>query len=130
MKILLLSDERLRVQGGAGPLSVEAESAEMTYSPALMVASGLAVCTYSVVHSWATHAKLPADDLAVEVGFQYVEKPHRIGAMEVALDWPSLPEARHESAKRAAALCPIHHTLHTPPELTTVIVGATAAVTA
>ena len=128
MKILLLSDDRLRVQGGVGPLSVEADSAEMTYSPGHMLASSLGVCTYSILQSWATNASIPAEDLAIEVGFEYVEKPHRIGRMEVLLDWPSLPEARREAAKRAAALCPIHHTLHAPPELTTVVAGAPAAV--
>ncbi len=127
MKILLLSEDRLRVQGGAGPLSVEADSAEMTYSPGHMVASGLAVCTYSVLQSWATNAGIPADDLAVEVGFGYVEKPHRIGTMEVALDWPSLPAERREAAKRAAGVCPIHRTLHSPPEVTTVVAGAAPA---
>ncbi len=121
MKILLLSDERLRVQGGVGPLSVEADSAEMTYSPGHMLASSLAVCTYSVLHSWATNADLPADDLAVEVGYAYVEKPHRIGTMEVSLVWPSLPAERREAAKRAASLCTIHRTLHAPPEITTVV---------
>jgi uncharacterized OsmC-like protein len=123
LKILLLSDDRLRVQGGAGPLSVEADSAEMTYSPGHMLASSLAVCTYSVLHSWATNADLPADDLAVEVGYGYVEKPHRIGTMEVSLVWPSLPEERREAARRAAGLCTIHRTLHAPPQITTVVAG-------
>ncbi|HEY0152145.1 MAG TPA: OsmC family protein [Longimicrobium sp.] len=127
MKILLLTEDRLRVQGGAGPLSVEADSAEMTYSPGHMLASSLAVCTYSILQSWATNADIPAADLAVEVGFEYVEKPHRIGKMEVALDWPSLPTERREAARRAAGLCPIHRTLHAPPEVTTLVPGAAQA---
>lgn len=121
---MLLSEDRLRVQGGAGPLSVEADSAEMTYSPGHMLASSLAVCTYSILQSWATNADIPAADLAVEVGFEYVEKPHRIGKMEVALDWPSLPVDRRDAARRAAGLCPIHRTLHAPPEVVTVVAGA------
>ncbi len=124
MKIMLLSEDRLRVQGGAGPLSVEADSAEMTYSPGHMLASSLAVCTYSILQSWATNADIPAADLAVEVGFEYVEKPHRIGKLEVALDWPSLPAERREAARRVAGLCPIHRTLHAPPEVATVVAGA------
>ncbi len=58
------------------------------------------------------------------VGFEYVEKPHRIGKLEVALDWPSLPAERREAARRAAGLCPIHRTLHALPEVTTVVTGA------
>ena len=107
-------------------MSVEADSAEMTYSPGHMLASSLAVCTYSILQSWATNADLPAADLAVEVGFEYVEKPHRIGSMEVSLDWPSLPAGRRDAARRAAALCTIHRTLHAPPEITTSVAEAGA----
>jgi uncharacterized OsmC-like protein len=117
LKITLLSDERLRIEGGAGPLSIEAESAEMTYSPFHMLASGLATCTFSVLHSWATHASLPADDLAVEVGWSFVEDPHRVGAMDVSIDWPSLPPARHQAAARAAGLCTVKKTLEQPPQV-------------
>lgn len=119
MKIILLSGERIRLEGGAGPLSIEAESAEMQYSPFHMLASGVATCTYSVLHSWATHAGLSADDLALEVGWSFADDPHRVGGMEVVLDWPSLPEGRHRAATRAAALCPVSRTLEhsTPIEL-------------
>lgn len=119
MKITLLSDERLRIEGGAGPLTVEAESAEMTYSPFHMLASGLANCTFSVLHSWASHAGLPAEDLAVEVGWSFAEDPHRVGQMEVSIDWPSLPESRRTAAQRAAGLCAVKKTLEQPPQIVT-----------
>ena len=118
MKITLLSDERIRLEGTTGPMSIEAESAETQYSPFHMLASGLATCTFSVLYSWATHAKLSADDLAIEVGWTFAEDPHRVGSMEVALHWPSLPEARRNAAARAADLCTITKTLQNPPEVT------------
>jgi putative redox protein len=100
---------------------VEADSAETTYSPGHMVGSGLGVCTLSVLHSWATHAQLPADDLAVEVGWKYVEDPHRIGAWSVEIDWPSLPENRRTAAERAASLCTIKKSLEMPPSIATAV---------
>lgn len=115
MKITLLSDDRIRLDGRAGPLSVEADSAEMTYSPFHMLASGLATCTYSVLASWGTHAKLPVDDLAIEVGWTFVEEPHRVGSMDVDVLWPSLPAERRNAAIRAAGLCTIKKTLEMPP---------------
>ena len=115
MKITLLSDERIRLDGRAGPLSVEADSAEMQYSPFHMLASGLATCTYSVLASWGTHAKLPVDDLAIEVGWRFAENPHRVGGMDVDVIWPSLPEERRAAAVRAAGLCTIKKTLEMPP---------------
>ncbi|MGI8509221.1 MAG: OsmC family protein [Gemmatimonadaceae bacterium] len=42
--------------------------------------------------------------------------------LDVKLVWPSLPPERLESAKRAAALCPVHQTLLRPPEITTTVV--------
>jgi uncharacterized OsmC-like protein len=119
LKITLLSDERLRIEGGGGPLTIEAESAEMTYSPFHMLGSGLATCTFSVLHSWAAHASLPAEDLAVEVGWEFTENPHRVGSMAVTIDWPSLPEPRRQAASRAAGLCAVKKTLEQAPQIRT-----------
>ena len=123
MKITLLSDDRIRLEGKAGPLSVEAESAETQYSPFHMLASGLATCTFSVLASWGTHAKLGVDDLAIEVGWTFTENPHRVGRMEVDVVWPSLPAERRAAAVRAAGLCTITRTLEQPP---TVVVELTS----
>ena len=117
MKITLLSDEAVRLEQTPGPLTVEAASADMSYSPFHMLASALATCTMSVLHSWATHAKLSADDLVIDVGWSFAEKPHRVGAMTLTFKWPSLPEGRREAAKRATTLCAIHATLSHSPEI-------------
>ena len=127
MKITLLSDERIRLDGRAGPMTIEAESAEMTYSPFHMLASSLATCTYSVLGSWATNARLPADDLAIEVGWTFAEDPHRVGSMEIDIQWPSLPENRLAAAKRVADLCTVKVTLKSPPEVTTEVKTAAPA---
>lgn len=117
MKITLLSDDRIRMDAKAGPLSVEAESAETQYSPFHMLASGLASCTLSVLAAWGSNAGLSPDDLEVEVGWEFAENPHRVGRMEMQLLWPSLPPERHAAAVRAAGLCTIKKTLEHPPEL-------------
>ena len=117
MKITLLSEDRIRLDGKAGPLSVEAESAEMQYSPFHMLASGLATCTYSVLASWGTHAKLSVDDLTIEVGWKFAEDPHRVGEMDVDVVWPSLPEERRNAAVRAAGLCTVTRTFEQPPKV-------------
>ena len=118
MKIQLLNDESIRVENDGGPMTVEAASASQQYSPFHMLASGLAICTYSVISSWATHAKLDAADLVVEVSWKFAEKPHRVGSYDMRFVWPSLPEARRESALRAAKLCAAHATFQHAPEFT------------
>lgn len=115
MKITLLSEESIRLEGPPGPITIEAERAEQVYSPFQMLASGLASCTYSVLASWANTAKLAYDDLTIDVTWSFVDQPHRIGAVSLSFDWPTLPPERTEAAKRAAALCPIHHTLKISP---------------
>ncbi|HJR42138.1 MAG TPA: OsmC family protein [Gemmatimonadaceae bacterium] len=118
MKITLLSDERLRLDNTPGPLTIEAESADMSYSPFHMVASGLATCTLAVLHSWASHAGIEADSLAIEVAWTFGEKPHRVASYDVRLHWPDLAEERMAAASRAATLCAVHSTLAHPPSIT------------
>ena len=125
MKITLLSEESIRLDGLGGPLTIEAESAEQTYSPFHMLASSLAVCTHSVLMSWATNAHIHADDLAIEVSWSFAEKPHRVGDIKMTFEWPGLPKERLEIARRVAALCPIHATLGHPPTISLdVVAGA------
>lgn len=117
MKITLLSDDAIRLDPAPGPLTIEAETAEMQYSPFHMLASGLATCTFSVMYSWATHAKVPVDDLTLEVHWQFADEPHRVSDMAVIFDWPSLPQNRLAAARRVAELCTVHATLSHPPTI-------------
>jgi putative redox protein len=117
MKISLLSDDAVRVEPAAGQMTVEADAADRQFSPFHMLAAGLGYCTWSVLYSWAEHAKLPVEKLAVEVRWTFAEEPHRVGTMTMKLDWPDLPPNRHAAAKRAAALCAVHQTLHHPPTI-------------
>ena len=111
VKIVLLTDDSIRLEPEAGAMTIEAPSADRTYSPFHMLASGLAVCTFSILHSWAETVGLSADDLAIEVAWTFAEEPHRVGELALTLDWPSLPPQRTRTAYRVAELCPIHHTI-------------------
>jgi uncharacterized OsmC-like protein len=115
MKITLLSDHAIRLDATVGPMTIEAPTAEQQYSPFHMLASGLAYCTFSVLYSWATHAKLDASALAIEVRWEFAEDPHRIGTIHMTYEWPNLPEQRRAAAIRVAETCAIHNTLlHAP----------------
>jgi uncharacterized OsmC-like protein len=118
MKITLLSDDAIRLEPIPGALTVEAASPEMSYSPFHMLASGLATCTFSVLQSWATHARIPIDDLTLEVQWRFADDPHRVGDIGVIFDWPSLPANRLTAAKRVAEMCTIHATLMHSPRIT------------
>jgi uncharacterized OsmC-like protein len=123
VKIILLSDEAIRLEPDLGPMTIEAQDVEQQYSPFHMLASSLAYCTFSVLYSWATHAKLSFEDLALEVHWTFADDPHRVGEIRVALDWPSLPANRRRAAERAAELCTIHATLMHPPKIVLGLTG-------
>ena len=124
MKLTLLSDDSIRLEPIPGPMTIEAMTPEQSYSPFHMMAGGLAYCTFSVLHSWATHVGLDADDLSLDIRWTFAENPHRVGAYDVRFSWPSLPAKRLEAAKRVARMCTVHATLEHPP--TIAIDGITA----
>jgi uncharacterized OsmC-like protein len=127
MKITLLSDDAIRLEPTAGPLTIEAPSADVMYSPFQMLASGLASCTFSVLYSWATHAKIPIDDLSLEVRWRFGEDPHRVSDIALTFDWPSLPVNRVAAATRVSEMCTIHATLMHPPRITIASASARSA---
>jgi uncharacterized OsmC-like protein len=118
MKITLLADDAIRLEPIPGTMTIEATSAEMQYSPFHMLASSLATCTFSVIESWASHAKIPLDDLVIDVRWKFGEEPHRVSDLNVTFEWPSLPANRVAAARRVAELCTVHATLHHPPNIT------------
>ena len=124
MKIILLSDDAIRFVPEPGPMTIEAQSIEQQYSPFHMLASSLAFCTFSVLYSWATHAKLAADDLVIDVTWSFADAPHRVDSLQMRFEWPSLPPNRLRAAQRAAELCTVHATLMHPPAITIEAAGA------
>jgi uncharacterized OsmC-like protein len=119
MKITLVAEDAIRLEPTTGPMTVEAQSADQLYSPFHMLASGLAFCTYSVLASWASNAKLQSEDIAIEVRWTFTDNPHRVGNMQMKVQWPSLPEQRRTAAGRVAELCAIHATLMHSPSIAT-----------
>ena len=105
-------------------MTIEALSAEQSYSPFHMLASGLASCTFSVLYAWAEHIDVSIDDLTIDVSWTFADDPHRVDSLDVRFAWPSLPAKRLNAAKRVAELCTIHATLHHPP---TIAIDGTAS---
>jgi uncharacterized OsmC-like protein len=118
VKITLLSETAVRLEPVAGPMTIEAMSAEQTYSPFHMMGSGLAYCTWSVMYAWAENARLEATDLVIDVAWEFADDPYRVGKYDVRFTWPSLPEKRLEAARRVAEMCTVHATLRHPPTIT------------
>jgi len=118
MKIVLESEDAIRLEPTAGPLTIEAFSPDQAYSPFHMLGSAIATCTFSVLYSWANVAKIPVDHLVIRVKWAFTEEPHRVGDVRLSFNWPELPKEREAAAQRAAELCAISATLRHSPTLT------------
>ena len=126
MKITLTGEESLRLVPSSGPLTIESESPDQSYSPFHMLGSALGGCTLSVLQSWAANRNIAASDLKIDISWTFVEGQHRVGSMNVKLDWPSLSAEVWPRAIRVASVCGIHQTLTHPIEITVNAVGAEA----
>jgi|SRR5437868_3126960 len=118
MKIVLEGETAISLHPVEGMLTIEAESEKQAYTPFHMLGSALAGCTFEVLQSWATHAKLDVSDLVIRVEWDFAENPHRASAMRMNITWPSLPEERLKAAHRATDLCGVHATLSQPVPIT------------
>jgi uncharacterized OsmC-like protein len=126
MKITLTGEESLRLEPSSGPLTIESESPDQGYSPFHMLGSALGACTLSVLQSWAANRNIAAGDLKIDISWTFVEGQHRVGSMNVKLDWPSLSAEVWQKAIRVASVCGIHQTMTHPIEITVDAVGAEA----
>ncbi len=117
MRIILEGDRRIRLLVNGAGLEIESADPAVQFSPLHMLAGSLATCTLSVLASWAQAARLSFDDLEIELAWDYVPDPYRVGSYEMLIRWPSLPEERRAAALRAARHCTVEHTLTHPPTI-------------
>jgi uncharacterized OsmC-like protein len=118
VKITLTGEDSVRLEPTEGPMTIESPTAERQYSPFHMLGSSLAYCTFSVLHSWATHANLSIEGMTLDVTWKFsTDDPKRVSDIALTFHWPSLPPARLAAAKRVAAMCTVHATLLHPPHV-------------
>jgi len=95
-----------------------------------MLAASLALCTTAVLREYATVGQFKLMPFAVDVRWDYAERPRRIGAIQLRLLLrPHVPPSRHRALVRVAGRCTVHNTLThvTPIETTLEVVGAEQA---
>jgi uncharacterized OsmC-like protein len=111
MKITLTGEESLSVEPTSGPLTIEAESHDQSYSPFHMLGSALGVCTLSVLQSWASNKNISVGDVKIDVSWTFAEGQHRVESMSAKIAWPSLSAELWPRVLRAADVCGVHQTL-------------------
>ena len=115
MKIIVRGETDLRVTADGAGLEIEEEGGH--FSPLHMLAGSLGTCTVAVLADWAARAELDPGALEIDVRWDFVEDPYRVGRFAMEIRWPGLPEERTRAAERVAASCTVHHTFEHPPEV-------------
>ncbi|MEJ2646155.1 MAG: OsmC family protein [Gammaproteobacteria bacterium] len=124
MKILLHTEEDLEFQSFDQPgLEVEPRDPDAHYSALQMFATSVALCTYSVLASYADTIDVSDADMTMRIKWSYADDPFRIGHMDMDIRWPGVPDSRIKAARAAANHCTLHHTLEQPPEFVTRVHG-------
>lgn len=83
------------------------------------LAVALGSCVGYFVARFCQRHDLQPEALAVTVGWTYAERPHRVGALEVAIEYRGpLDDAMRDRLRKVAEGCTVHQTLAFPPEIT------------
>jgi uncharacterized OsmC-like protein len=87
-------------------------------APAEWLASALGSCVAFYVVSYLEARSLPMDGLDVQVSWDSVDKPKRIGRFRLGITLPNgVPEINNDRIRKAAERCMIHNTFHHPPAI-------------
>ena len=123
MRLIIEGEQRIRLlaMANGAELNVETAGPGLDFSPLHMLAASLATCTLSVLAGWAIQVGVSLDDLEIELDWDYVDDPYRVGTYDMRLRWPDLPEKRRTAALRVAEHCTVEHTLRHPPEIRTTL---------
>lgn len=120
MKISLQSDTELMISDFHDPdFNVVSDSPGLHFSAIEMFVASIAMCTYSLLSTYAEAAKLETHQIQLRMCWDYAEDPRRIGNITTDILWPALPESRIHAVQRIAAFCPLHQTLEHSPHLLT-----------
>jgi len=117
VRLILEGERRLHLHVDGAGLEVQSAEPGLSFSPLHMLAASLATCTAAVLIGWAQRARLPWEDLSIQVEWEFVEDPYRVGRYDMTLRWPGLPPGREGAALRVAQHCTVEHTLRHPPTI-------------
>jgi putative redox protein len=81
-------------------------------APAELLAAALGACMAMHIAKYCQTARLPHEGFGIDLDYQLVQDPLRIGSLTVDITLPpGFPENRKEAVKRAAQQCTVKNTL-------------------
>jgi putative redox protein len=95
-------------------------------TPTEVFVAGLGACVAFYAERFLRRHGLPSRGLEVRCDYSWAENPHRVGAIDITVEAPTLPPDRREAFERVIDHCTVHNTLRVPPDVR-VEVGAAPA---
>jgi len=87
-------------------------------TPTELLVASLATCVAFYARRYLRRHDLPTDGLAVEVDWELVKNPARLGPVAIRLTVPTgVPEERRQPLLTMASHCTVHNTLVQAPEI-------------
>ena len=86
-------------------------------TPTEMFVGALAACVGYYAERYLRRHEISTDGLTVTCDYTWAENPHRVGAIDVAVDAPALPADKWKTFARVVEHCTVHNTLLVPPEV-------------
>ncbi len=87
-------------------------------TPTEIFIAGLAACIAYYAERYLRRSGLSTAGLEVACGYEWAEKPHRVGGIDVSVTAPGLTEERRDAFARVIDHCTVHNTLRQPPAIT------------
>ena len=127
-----LGDDRLLVTVRGHTLiadqPIEDGGGDTAPTPTEIFIASLAGCVAFYAERYLRRHGLSTEGLRVACAYEWAEGPHRVGAIDVSVEAPSLTADKLEAFERVIDHCTVHNTLRMPPEVRVGVTPARSAV--
>jgi putative redox protein len=106
---------------------VEDGGGDTAPTPTEIFIASLAGCVAFYAERFLRRHGLSTEGLKVACAYEWAEGPHRVGAIDVSVEAPSLTADRREAFERVIDHCTIHNTLRVPPAVRVSVTPARSA---
>ncbi|HYL56283.1 MAG TPA: OsmC family protein [Gemmatimonadales bacterium] len=124
--------DRLRIQARSHVLVADQPvadgGADEGPTPTELFVASLAACVAHYAQRFLRRHGLSSDGLRVTSNYRWAENPHRVGAIDLEVSAPGLPDGKRQAFARVIERCTVHSSItHEPSIRINLVEGRTAA---
>jgi putative redox protein len=101
---------------------VEEGGSDSAPTPVELFVASLAACVAHYARGYLVRHDLPTDGLQVDVSWEMVKRPYRVGSIDLALTLPAgVPEDMRQRLLEVASRCTVHNSIENTPDIRLVL---------